>query len=90
MKFKNAAVVGAVALTAAIALAGCSSTSTPAASSASPKPTSSAVNFKIDPSLTGTITAGGSSAQANAETAWTAAFKAQATGVTINYDKSQG
>ncbi len=88
MKFKNAAVVGAVALTAAIALAGCSATSTP---SASTTPTADAgVTYKIDPTLTGTLTAGGSSAQANAQTAWTAAFKAQATGVTINYDKSQG
>ncbi|MES2169711.1 MAG: phosphate-binding protein, partial [Actinomycetota bacterium] len=83
MKFKNAAVVGAVALTAAIALAGCSATSTP---SASTTPTADAgVTYKIDPTLTGTLTAGGSSAQANAQTAWTAAFKAQATGVTINY-----
>ncbi len=89
VKFKNAAVLGAVALTAAIALAGCSSTSTPASSSSS-TPAPSGVTYKIDPSLTGTITAGGSSAQANAETAWTAAFKAQATGVTVNYDKSQG
>ena len=41
-------------------------------------------------SLAGTITAGGSSAQANAQTAWIAGFKAQAAGVTVNYDKSQG
>jgi phosphate transport system substrate-binding protein len=88
VKFKNAAVVGAVALTAALALAGCSATSTP---SASTTPTADAgVTYKVDPTLTGTLTAGGSSAQANAQTAWTAAFKAQATGVTINYDKSQG
>ncbi len=46
---------------------------------------------KVDSTLTGTITAGGSSAQANAETAWTAAFQGtQAAGVTVNYDKSQG
>ncbi len=89
MKFTNVAVIGAVALTAAIALAGCSSTSTPSSSSSS-TPAASGVTSKIDPSLTGTLTAGGSSAQANAETAWTAAFKATATGVTINYDKSQG
>jgi phosphate transport system substrate-binding protein len=88
VKFKNAAVVGAVALTAALALAGCSSTSTP---STTTTPTADAgVTYKVDPTLTGTLTAGGSSAQANAQTAWTAAFKAQATGVTINYDKSQG
>jgi phosphate transport system substrate-binding protein len=87
VKFTNAAVIGAVALTAAIALAGCSSTSTP---SASTTPADSGAAVKIDPTLTGTLTAGGSSAQANAETAWTAAFKATATGVTVNYDKSQG
>ncbi len=89
MKFKNVAVVGAVALTAAIALAGCSSSNTPASTTSS-KPADTGVVYKIDPSLSGTITAGGSSAQANAETAWTAAFNAQAKGVTINYDKSQG
>jgi phosphate transport system substrate-binding protein len=48
------------------------------------------VAFTIDPSLSGTITAGGSSAQSNAQAAWTAAYNAQAKGVTINYDKSQG
>jgi phosphate transport system substrate-binding protein len=89
VKFTNAAVFGAVALTAAIALAGCSSTSTPSASSTA-KASDAPVAVKIDTTLTGTLTAGGSSAQANAETAWTAAFKARATGVTINYDKSQG
>jgi phosphate transport system substrate-binding protein len=87
VKFKNVAVVGAIALTSAIALSACSSssTTTPAATTAP-----SVTTVKVDPSLSGTITAGGSSAQANAETAWTAAFTAQASGVTINYDKSQG
>jgi phosphate transport system substrate-binding protein len=89
VKFKNVAVVGALALTAAIALAGCSSSNTPASTTTS-KPADSGVVFKVDSSLSGTITAGGSSAQANAETAWTTAFNAQAKGVTINYDKSQG
>lgn len=65
---------------AALALAGCSSSSTSASSS-------SAADYS---SLSGTITAGGSSAQANAQAAWTAAFTQKATGVTINYDKSQG
>jgi len=83
--------LGAVATVASLALAGCSSPSgsgDAAASSASP--TSSSVAFTIDPSLSGTITAGGSSAQSNAQAAWTAAYNAQAKGVTINYDKSQG
>lgn len=85
VKFKNVAVVGAIALTSVIALSACSTATTP---SATPTPTVAA--FAIDPTLTGTITAGGSSAQANAEAAWTAAFNATAPGVTINYDKSQG
>ncbi|MBC7763472.1 MAG: extracellular solute-binding protein, partial [Candidatus Saccharibacteria bacterium] len=86
MKFTHAASAGALALVAALALSSCASTpSTPAASN-TPKASSAA----IDKNLTGTITAGGSSAQANAEAAWIAAFKTQAAGVTINYDKSQG
>lgn len=88
VKFKNAAVVGAVTLTAAIALAGCSSTGGTPSSSPTPKDTS--VTTKIDSTLTGAITAGGSSAQGNAEAAWIAAFKSQVAGVTVNYDKSQG
>jgi phosphate transport system substrate-binding protein len=93
VKFRHVAAVSAVALTAVLALSSCSSSSTGSSSDdSSPAPTksASAVVYKIDSSLTGTITAGGSSAQANAETAWAAAFKAQAAGVTVNYDKSQG
>lgn len=87
MKFKKAAAASAIALASVLALAACSgdggakSSGTPAASD------SGAVDYS---SLSGTITAGGSSAQANAQAAWTAAFQAQAKGVTINYDKSQG
>ncbi|MDQ6754628.1 MAG: phosphate ABC transporter substrate-binding protein PstS [Actinomycetota bacterium] len=74
---------GALALTAcgAGSTAGSGSTGSPAAGS------SAGVDYS---SLSGTITAGGSSAQANAQAAWTAGFKAQAPGVTVNYDKSQG
>ncbi len=86
VKFKNVTVVGALALTAVIALSACSA-ATPV-ETATPTPTAAA--FTIDPTLKGTLTAGGSSAQANAEAAWTAAFTAVAPGVTINYDKSQG
>ncbi|MET0992336.1 MAG: phosphate ABC transporter substrate-binding protein PstS [Lacisediminihabitans sp.] len=89
MKFKNVAVVGAFALTATIALAGCASSSGDSGTPTT-KPSASADPYKVDASLSGTITAGGSSAQANAEAAWAAAFTAQASGVTINYDKSQG
>ncbi|CAN5188458.1 phosphate ABC transporter substrate-binding protein PstS [soil metagenome] len=86
MKFKNVTAVGAIALASVIALSACSATTT--AETPSPTPTTAA--FTIDPTLKGTITAGGSSAQGNAQAAWTAAFSAQAKGVTINYDKSQG
>lgn len=86
VKFRNVAAVGAIALTAALALSSCSSPSTPAAPAAKP----STPTATVDSTLTGTITAGGSSAQANAEQAWTTAYNAQAKGVTINYDKSQG
>jgi len=83
--------LGAVAAVASVALAGCSSPSGSGdAAASSPSASSSSVAFTIDPSLSGTITAGGSSAQSNAQAAWTAAYNAQAKGVTINYDKSQG
>jgi phosphate transport system substrate-binding protein len=79
VKLKNLAVAGTLAVVATLALASCSSTGSTPASTTAPST-----------DLKGTITSGGSSAQANAETAWTAAFNAQASGVTINYDKSQG
>jgi phosphate transport system substrate-binding protein len=82
VKLKNVAAVGVIALASAIALSSCSSTPTP-------KPTKSAASVDLS-TLSGTLTAGGSSAQANAQNAWTTAFTAVATGVTINYDKSQG
>lgn len=89
MKLKTVAAAGAIALASAIALSACSSstgsddnkTSAPAKTTAAPT---------LDSSLTGTLTAGGSSAQANAQAAWTTAFTAQVPGVKINYDKSQG
>ncbi len=84
MKFKNVAATTGLVVAAAIALAGCSSTATPAASST---PTTAAVDYSA---LSGTITAGGSSAQANAQAAWSTAFTAQAKNVVVNYDKSQG
>ncbi|MDQ1131056.1 phosphate ABC transporter substrate-binding protein PstS [Microbacterium sp. SORGH_AS_0888] len=88
MKITRIAQVGAIAAVAALALAGCASNSngdSPASTSSS-----SAVTAQLDASLTGTITAGGSSAQSNAQAAWTSAYNAQVKGVTINYDKSQG
>ncbi|MDF2666151.1 MAG: ABC-type phosphate transport system, periplasmic component [Microbacterium sp.] len=91
MKLSRFVQLGAVAAVASVALAGCSSPSGSGdAAASSPSASSSSVAFTIDPSLSGTITAGGSSAQSNAQAAWTAAYNAQAKGVTINYDKSQG
>ncbi|RFA19344.1 phosphate ABC transporter substrate-binding protein PstS [Subtercola boreus] len=93
MKFKNVAATGAVLVTVAIALSACSSSSTTGSSTtAAPSTTAAAeaTSAPLDASLTGTITAGGSSAQANAETAWITAYNAQVKGVTVNYDKSQG
>ncbi|WP_378145339.1 phosphate ABC transporter substrate-binding protein PstS [Cnuibacter sp. UC19_7] len=87
MKFKNVAAVGAIALVSAVALSACASDSSGTPSTSSASATTPAVDYS---SLSGTITAGGSSAQANAQAAWTTAFTAQAKGVTINYDKSQG
>lgn len=91
MKLNRITTIGVTGVLAAIALAACSGTpEATGTGTASAAPTSSAVTAKVDASLTGTITSGGSSAQANAQQAWTAAYNAQAKGVTINYDKSQG
>ena len=91
MKITRSGSIAAFALIGTLALAGCAATSTGGSSnSPSASADTTVAGPKIDSSLAGTITAGGSSAQANAETAWTAAFNAQASGVTINYDKSQG
>ncbi len=91
MKLTRISQLGALAAVAALALTGCASSggNTPA-ESASPTATSSDVAFQIDPNLSGTITAGGSSAQSNTQQAWTTAYNATAKNVTINYDKSQG
>jgi len=91
VKLSRLALLGSVAAVASLTLAGCAGTSGSGdAAGTSASPTSSDVAFSIDPNLSGTITAGGSSAQANAQAAWTSAYNAQAKGVTINYDKSQG
>jgi phosphate transport system substrate-binding protein len=91
VKLKNVAAVGAIALVSALALSACSSDNgNDKGGSTDTKTSAAADGGTVDSSLSGTITAGGSSAQANAQAAWTTAFKAQASGVTINYDKSQG
>ena len=91
MKISRIAQLGTVAAVASLTLAGCAGPSSSApAGGTSESPSSADVAFTIDPNLSGTITAGGSSAQSNAQAAWTSAYNAQAKGVTVNYDKSQG
>jgi len=92
VKISRLAQLGTVAAVASLALAGCAGPSASGgdAAGASASPSDSGVAFTVDTALTGTITSGGSSAQSNAQAAWTAAYNAQAKGVTINYDKSQG
>ena len=87
VKFTQITAASALALAATLALSSCAAPTTSPSVAASKEPV---VNVTVDPALTGTLTAGGSSAQANAELAWSTAFNAQAKGVTINYDKSQG
>lgn len=92
MNIKRVSAIAAIVGASALVLTACST----GGSSGSPSGPAVAANSsavvgpQIDSSLSGTITAGGSSAQANAQTAWTAAFQAEASGVTVNYDKSQG
>jgi phosphate transport system substrate-binding protein len=85
VKITRSGSIAAVAIVGALALAGCSTATS--GTSASPSATATGPDYS---KLTGTITAGGSSAQGAAEDAWVAAFKTLATGVTVNYDKSQG
>jgi len=86
VKLKNVAAAGALALATALALSACGGNSGSDGAANTPSPAKT-VDYS---SLSGTITAGGSSAQANAQTAWAAAFKGLGANVTINYDKSQG
>ncbi|HEY8293884.1 MAG TPA: phosphate ABC transporter substrate-binding protein PstS [Micrococcaceae bacterium] len=83
LRFGRAA---AVIAAGSIALTACGGSGSAASSGAAGAGSAGADNS----SVSGTITAGGSSAQANAQTAWSAGFKAQAPKVTVNYDKSQG
>lgn len=72
--------VAAIAITATIVLSSCAANESEPTTSGSSAATSS---------LTGTLTGIGSSAQADAETAWAAGFQTANQKVTINYD-SQG
>ena len=87
MKLSRLAQLGTVAAVASLALAGCSSSSGGTTES-SPSASSSDVAFTIDPSLAGTITSGGSSAQANAQAAWTSAYNATAQEIPIRSNRS--
>lgn len=85
MKITRSGSIAAFALIGTLALAGCAATggsdNTPSAS-----PTAKSGLDAIDPSLSGTITAAGSSAQVAAQTGYSAAFASVATGVTLNYN----
>jgi phosphate transport system substrate-binding protein len=89
VKLKRYAAPAAILLGAALALSACAA-DTGATTSDAPATSDAPTAAALDTTLTGTITAGGSSAQANAQNAWISAFTAQVKGVTINYDKSQG
>ena len=78
MKITRSGSIAAFALIGTLALAGCAATSDSGSTTApSASADTTVAGPKIDSTLAGTITAGGSSAQANAETAWTAAFNAR-------------
>lgn len=85
MKTTRIAATAALFAAAAIGLTACASSGASSSPSGSGSSSSSS-----GAALSGTITAGGSSAQANAQQAWTTGFTATNPGVKINYDKSQG
>lgn len=83
MKHLRASLAIGTALTAMIALSSCASNE--------PAPAGSAAGGSSDSaaaSLSGTLNGVGSSAQSNAQTAWTKGFQTSNSGVTINYDPS--
>ncbi len=80
MNFKHVGTVTAIAVAATVLLSSC------AANEAAPKSSGSAAPVS---KLSGTLNGIGSSAQANAETAWIAGFQTANPKVTVNYD-SQG
>jgi len=88
VKLTKIGALGAVVTAGALVLAGCS-TSTPTNNSTPTATTKSAYDL-IDTTLSGTITAGGSSAQANAETGFAAAYNSVNKNVTVNYNKDLG
>lgn len=85
MNIKRFSAAAAIVGAGALILAGCStagaSTDTPSAT-----PTAKSGFDAIDATLSGTITAAGSSAQVAAQTGYSAAFASVAKGVTLNYN----
>lgn len=84
MNHLRAGVAIGVALTATLALSSCASNEapTPAASGSS----SSGSGSSAPAAVSGTLNGVGSSAQANAQTAWQKGFQTANSGATINYD----
>jgi len=87
---KRAATAARVAATIAalgLALTACASNEAPAATSTTSTTTDSATaSTPAAPALSGTLNAGGSTAQTAAQDAWRAGFQAANAGVTVNYD----
>jgi phosphate transport system substrate-binding protein len=83
LKHLRASLAIGTALTAMIALSSCASNEAPGAGSSSGGSASSGAA-----SLTGTLNGVGSSAQANAQTAWAKGFQTTNSGVTVNYNPS--
>jgi phosphate transport system substrate-binding protein len=80
LKHLRAGLAIGTALTAMIALSSCASNEPPASSGGGSSSSSGSA------SLSGTLNGVGSSAQSNAQTAWTKGFQTSNSGVTINYD----
>ncbi|MCL2653319.1 MAG: phosphate ABC transporter substrate-binding protein PstS [Propionibacteriaceae bacterium] len=80
----NAAKAAATIAALGLALTACASNEAPAATSTTDTTTAS-VTATV-PALSGTLNAGGSTAQTAAQDAWRAGFQAANAGVTVNYD----
>ncbi len=76
--------LGAIALSNT--LAACATNEAPSAAPPSSAPATTTVQTPTTPALSGTINAGGASAQSAAQEAWRAAFQNEHNGVTVNYD----
>lgn len=86
MNIKRFSAIAAAVGVSALILTGCATSGGSGDKSASPAATAKSGFDAIDKSLSGTITAAGSSAQVAAQTGYSAAFASVATGVTLNYN----